>query len=308
MKVFAGLVVAASATVDRIRTENWWPANLNAPHCGCQLIIDPADHGGYINSTCTLKFPYADQANYGRVAAGDPHFVSVASSYMVGRDRTVGPDGFKFTGFDEVSNPDVLDILVFYEHADCARGGSIDGRSIDEIPDLEQSQIWEVYNVTEAQGPAMCEYVLDCEDNGKPLEGVFLGNFNYDIARSVQTYTVPVYGLEQGEIATFNIKDYYGEPANCMNAESHHGHGFVDDKSSCSDNTTCGNTIIYKQNEDHNGLLEYFQFEPVSPTNNPFCWAQPLHHVDDYQWQTPSPWDTQQDFIRTQPEDEDEEE
>jgi len=276
MKVFAGLVVATSAISNRIRTENHWPGNSNAPHCGCNLVFDAAEAmpaGGYINSTCSLSFPYP---------AEDPHFVSVASSYMLGRERQNGPDRFMFTGFDEVSNPDVLDILVFYEEIDCPKD--------------------------ENETAKYCQYELECVDNGEPHKGVFLGNFNYDIARSVQTYTVPVYGLEQGEIATFNIKDYYGEPANCMNAKSHHGHGFVDDKSSCSDNTTCGNTIIYEQNEDHNGLLEYFQFEPVSPTNNPFCWALPLHHVDDYKWLTPSPWDTQQDFIRTHEDEEEEEE
>jgi len=46
----------------------------------------------------------------------------------------------------------------------------------------------------------------------------------------------------------------------------------------------------------HQGLLEYFQFEPVSPTNNPVCFSLPYHHIDDYQWQTPSPWDTQQAY------------
>jgi len=263
MKVFTGFVVAASAISNRVGDPpNSWPANDHAPHCGCNAVVDPEQYGGWINKTCTITFPYASE---------DPHFVSVASSYMLGRDRQAGPDGFKFTGFDEVSNPDVLDILVFYEEIDCPRD------------DNETAKY--------------CDYDLKCEDE-RPEPGVYLGNFNYDIARSVQTYTVPVYGLEQGMTANFNIFDYYGEPANCMNAESHHGHGFVDERSSCSDNTTCGNTIIYKQNEEHNGLLEYFQFEPVSPTNNPYCWALPLHHVDDYKWLTPSPWDTQEEFVQ----------
>jgi len=217
---------------------------------------------------------------------------------VVGRDKVnVGPDGFKFTGFDEVSNPDVLDILVFYEHADCAR----EGRSIDEIPDLPQERIWEVYNLTIPQRAALCGYELTCVDNGSALEGVFLGNFNYDIARSVQTYTVPVYGLEQGETVTFEIRDYNNDTNWCHSAQSHVGHGFVRDDSCSPSNDTCGNIITYTQNSEHNGLLEYFSFEPVSPVNSPGCWDKPLHHVHDHQWQTPSPWDTQEIFVQPRP-------
>ena len=188
--------------------------------------MDPSEYGGYINSTCTIRFPYADPINFGRSDQADPHFTSIASTYMVGRNRGLGPDGFKFTGFDEVSNPDVLDILVFYEEADCARYPE---RSIEELPkhggDLPQDEWWEVFNVTEAQGPAMCSYVLECVPNGSALPGVHLGNFNYDIARSVQTYTVPIYGLEKWEKVTFPITDYYDRPNYCINPLAHHGHG-----------------------------------------------------------------------------------
>jgi len=289
MKVFAGLIVAASATTDRIETLNGWPANPDAPHCGCQIIIDPAQYGGYVNGTCTLRFPYADQSRFGRTANQDPHFVSVASAYMVGRNSDPGPDGFKFTGFDEVSNPDVLDILVFYEKEDCYNT-NVD---VDTIPDIPQDEIYLIYN---NQTDAMCEYVMECEDYGSALPGVHLGNFNYDIARSVQTYTVPIYGLGKGESATFNILDYYGEENRCMNPLAHHGHGTA---SGCSTNTTCSNQLTFDHDQDHNGLLEYFQFEPVSLINAPSCALMPEHHTEDYTWYTPSPWDTQEDFAPT---------
>merc|ERR1712113_885354 len=82
------------------------PGNSNAPHCGCQIIADNADFGqGPINSTCEVSFGFG---------SGVPHFVSVASSFMVGRDGGT----FKFTGYDEVTNPEKMDILVFYEDAD----------------------------------------------------------------------------------------------------------------------------------------------------------------------------------------------
>merc|ERR1712021_187745 len=95
--------------------------------------------------------------------------------------------------------------------------------------------------------------------------------------------------------ATFTIVDYYNEANNCMNAEAHHGHGTA---SGCSTNSTtgCSNVLTFKHDEGHQGLLEYFQFEPVSPTNNPVCFSLPYHHINDYQWQTPSPWDTQQAY------------
>ena len=33
--------------------------------------------------------------------------------------------------------------------------------------------------------------------------------------------------------------------------------------------------------------------------NAPAC-AMPVHHEDDYKWDTPSPWDTQENFAPTQ--------
>merc|ERR1712035_288485 len=76
----------------------------------------------------------------------------------------------------------------------------------------------------DAQKEALCDYEVKCEEDGF-VPGVHLGNFNYDIARSVQTYTVPIYGLEKGESATFTLKDYYGDDNNCMNALAHSGPG-----------------------------------------------------------------------------------
>ena len=219
---------------------------------------------------------------------------------MVGRNRDdienkiYGPDAFRFTGFDEVSNPDALDILVFYEAADCARPD----RDIAEVPDLPHSERWEVRNLSSTQLDAMCEFDLECVPNGSALPGVYLGNFNYDIARSVQTYTVPIYGLEKDESATFLITDYDYEDNYCMLADVHQGHGTV---SGCSNNVTgeCSNAITFKHDKDHNGLLEYFQFEAVSLVNNPFCVEMPKHHEDDYKWKTPSPWDTQENSQST---------
>ena len=172
---------------------------------------------------------------------------------MVGRNRDdidnriFGPDAFRFTGFDEVSNPD-----AFYEAADCARPD----RDIEEVPDLPHSERWEVRNLSSTQLDAMCEFDLECVPNGSALPGVYLGNFNYDIARSVQTYTVPIYGLPKYESATFEITDYYNDENDCMNPLAHHGHGTA---SGCSKppnatipDTQCSHSLTFFHDQGKN--------------------------------------------------------
>ena len=267
MKVLAGLAATASAVSKKSTTvypfqslkepvidylQAWFPANPQAPYCGCQAALDPSlvalPAGGYINSTCRIRFPYAENQNYGKTDSQDPHFVSVASSFVVGRERSPNDsDDFYFTGFDEVSNADVLDVLVFYDRDDCFAPGFSEA----DVAEMEQHRVWEAYNISEAQGQAMCEFEIECHQHDGPLEGAFLGNFNYDIARSVQTYTVPVYGLHQGEEMEVNIMSYENEPNHCMNAAAHSGHGFA---IGCSLNATatsdavCSNQIVFTQN------------------------------------------------------------
>ena len=161
---------------------------------------------------------------------------------MVGRERLIEGSKFKFTGYDEVTNPDTLDILVFYEQEHCCAEGK-DCMSIP--PETDQSKVWEFYAMEDDQKNALCDYQLTCEDTGF-VEGVHLGNFNYDIARSVQTYTVPIYGLEKGQTAQFTLKDYYEADNNCMNALAHEGHGTA---AGCSSNTTCSNVLEFSHNE-----------------------------------------------------------
>ena len=163
---------------------------------------------------------------------------------MVGRERdAVNGSKFKFTGYEEVSNKDVLDILVFYEENHCYNA--------DMGPPTEMgppdSENWLRYNLTGTQMDMLCKIELSCVDTGF-VGGVHLGNFNYDIARSVQTYTVPIYGLEKGEEATFKLRDYYDQPNNCMNALAHSGHGTA---SGCSTNSTdgCSNELTFAHDQ-----------------------------------------------------------
>ena len=232
MKVIAGLVATTLAN-------NGWIANTDAPHCGCQIFHDES----VINKTCSVQFSYPTA--YGNDGNVDPHFVSVASTYMVGRDRS-DPNGskFKFTGYDEVTNPNQLDILVFYEQAHCCAPGKDCVNT--NFTAIDQSTIWEYFAMDDDQKAALCDYKVVCDDTGF-VEGVHLGNFNYDIARSVQTYTVPIYGLEKDQTAQFTLKDYNNEDNNCMNALAHEGHGIA---GGCSSNSTgtpsdCSNVITF---------------------------------------------------------------
>jgi len=232
MKVIAGLVATTLAN-------NGWQANFDAPHCGCQIFHDES----VINKTCSIKFTYPGK--YGS-AGDDPHFVSVASTYMVGRGSADdGSSLFQFTGYDEVTNPNQLDILVFYEQDHCFRADRAEEAKNTNFSAIDQSTVWEYYAMDDEQKGDLCNYELVCDDTGF-VPGVHLGNFNYDIARSVQTYTVPIYGLEKGQKATFTLKDYNGDDNNCMNALAHEGHGTAD---GCSSNTTCANTISFSHNE-----------------------------------------------------------
>ena len=267
MKVLAGLAATASAVSKKSTTvypfqslkepvidyfQAWFPANPQAPYCGCQAALDPSlvalPAGGYINSTCRIRFPYAENQNYGKTDSQDPHFVSIASSFVVGRERIANDiDDFFFTGFDEVSNADVLDILVFYDQDDCFA----EPYTAENLASMPEDERYLAYAMSDEQGEAMCNFEIQCFQHDGPLEGTFLGNFNYDIARSVQTYTVPVYGMIQGEEMEVNIMSYENEPNHCMNAAAHSGHGFA---IGCSLNATatsdavCSNQIVFTQN------------------------------------------------------------
>ena len=89
-----------------------------------------------MNNTCRLSFPYARDWGYGRDVIDsngnvrrsyDPHFVQVSSSFAVGREYTqfnpregwetgspTYTSEFVFTGYDTVSNPNVIDIVSIY--------------------------------------------------------------------------------------------------------------------------------------------------------------------------------------------------
>merc|ERR1712003_427013 len=171
MKVLASFVAATLAS------KSEWEANPDAPHCGCQIILDQES----INKTCSINFKYP--LTYSTDERNDPHFVSVASTYMVGREKdSIAGSQFIFTGYDEVTNPTTLDILVFYEKDHCCAPGKDCVNT--NFTAIDQATHWEYFAMDDAQKEALCDYEINCVDSGF-VPGVHLGNFNYDIARSV---------------------------------------------------------------------------------------------------------------------------
>lgn len=107
-----------------------------------------------INSTCTAKF--AEDKTI--------HFLSVASSYVLGRSR---PDNeFLWTGYSGLSHENLHDILYFFEPENCINSDGF-------------------YNITMTEATGHVPEIA-CVDEGAPIGGLHLGNFAFDIARSVQ--------------------------------------------------------------------------------------------------------------------------
>ena len=172
-----------------------------------------------MNNTCRLSFPYARDWGYGRDVIDsngnvgrsyDPHFVQVSSSFAVGREYTqfnpregwetgspAYTSEFVFTGYDTVSNPNVIDIVVFYNEGDCMRhddpfyrgqeGGDYPYVSggYPTVPEgVTDGYPWR--NMTgiqvtgiEGEMAGLCDIELICDE--PQAEGVRLGTFNYDV-------------------------------------------------------------------------------------------------------------------------------
>jgi len=331
------------ATAARIVTKTPWIGNQDAPNCGCQIIIDPLDQPGwdYISNTCRLSFPYARDWGYGRTmtdASGrqaqnyDPHFVQVSSSFAVGRQyqQFTARDGwstgdpmfsseFMFTGYDAASNPNVIDIVVFYHESDCMRhdddaaradgtaqfpylnddlipsapsGGDIDPESYRNLTSTQ------VYGDGDIGG--LCSINLVC--NEEQVGGVRLGTFNYDLdsAENRQSYSIGIHGLEAGEEQELVMKDYQNEPFYCGATRPHNGHGSAVGCSSAftgdAESDTCSNIVTFTHDQAHMGLLEYLNVDAVDPVNNPHCMSIPTGQNEPIEWQTPSHWDTQNEI------------
>ena len=284
------LVAAQNDDASKAKDTVYWPANRDAPHCGCQITYDLTmpenDDYQYADRTCQIQF------HYGRDMTDKkpPHFVSIASAFAVGRGDTER-DVFKFTGIPKLSNDKGLHILVFYDEMECINADSLlPETDIHLVDDYEL--LAHYYNLTDTQTKNLCSHTISCNDEAPKgtnnEDGIFVGNFNYEVQQNRQTYSVPIFGLAPGDSTTITLYDYGNERLNCNNPQSHNGHGTAD---GCTDEFTCRHSIQVHHDEKHKGMLQYITFEPTSADTTPQCFDDEDEELK-YQWKTPSPWDT----------------
>jgi len=214
-----------------------------------------------INSTCIAQF-----------TGKKVHMISVASSFAIPELSDVNADKYAWTGFDGNSHENLHDILVFFEPESCCEG-YLDG--VCPLP----------YNAT-IPDVADDSPAIVCTDNGSADPNVRLGNFNYDIARSVQRYNVPVKNLGQGIVSTIQVNGQNEVPLKVQNVSAHHGHG---DANVNGEDCNPDGTIIFQAGLEHEGDLEYFQFELCDADCHANEEGGPLN---DYCFEVPSPWAT----------------
>jgi len=258
MLPFSLLFVAAYAT-EEADMYNCWPANEHAPYCGCQLITRDYD---MINATCSATFS----------GNAKVHMFSVASSYAVPEQSDSLNDYFVWTGYDGLSHENLHDIIYFFEKEACY--------------DSSYDPVW--YNISmpdaDYKPTISCVPYTDMSGDEVAWPGPRLGNFNYDIGRSVQQYNMPIYGLDQGQTVTVTVNQMAEstiQGLELMNVTAHHGHGTA----TAADCANAG-TFVYTQNADHQGELEYATFSLCDSA----CWPDV---PNDYCFNVPSSWDSQ---------------
>jgi len=212
-----------------------------------------------INGTCTATFADDKQV----------HMMTVASAFIIGRGAggtaNANDNTYLWTGYDGMSHNKLLDIIYFFERENCIANG--------------------LYNLTMDQSTGFIPEI-ECVDNGAPVDGLRLQNFVYDLARSVQTYRVGIYGLEPDQVATVQISDYSGSALELRDITADNGHGVV-----TGENCTNNGAFTYQLDPtgQHQGWLEYASFNLCEGQFD--CWetgSQP----DDYCFRIPSPWDS----------------
>ncbi|CAG5109872.1 Oidioi.mRNA.OKI2018_I69.chr2.g4347.t1.cds [Oikopleura dioica] len=274
MKVAAAFIALTHATEDPdTNGPNCWPANEHAPHCGCQWITRDYQ---MINHECTLEFD---------APANVIQMLTVASSFPIPNATDLDANSYTWTGIEGMSHDNKHDIVYFFRRDQCWE---------EKLnPDTNETELVPV-NMT-AAAETWASPSLDCVENadGEPHPGPLLGNFNYDIARSHQQYNLPIYGLDRWDDAErkrrgadiawieINSHTYPGDLPKyevlIQNVTAHHGHGSVthDD---CT--TNAFQYDVMDANGNHNGWLEYAQFELCEPDLS----------AGDYDYTVPSSW------------------
>lgn len=258
MKIAAAVVALTHATQDPDQF-NCWPANGDAPLCGCQWIT--RDHQ-MVNQVCHLQFDGVPEDYL--------QMLTVASSYPLPQRSVVQDNSYYWTGFSGLSHWNLHDIVYFVRSKHCDPGS-------EEFPNADY------FN------PADFKPTLSCTDVGVPTnetgEFPLLGNFNYDVARSHQSYNLPIYGLQADQTAIINIESHNvetDEDANFVsirNVTAHHGHGTITNSAE-----ECDAEFLFTLTS-HLGELEYANFYLC---DDPTVSGEAA--LGDYRYNVPSSW------------------
>ena len=132
-----------------------------------------------INQVCELQFPNAPRDYL--------QMLTVASSFPLPQRTNVDRNEYFWTGFPGLSHDNLHDIVYFIRD------------------DLCNATIFD-YHAEENKPILNCnEFDVSLNETGElPL----LGNFNYDVARSHQSYNLPIYGMEADQTAVINIDSH----------------------------------------------------------------------------------------------------
>lgn len=267
MKLAAAVLAVTHATQDPDMI-NCWIANDNAPHCGCQMITREKN---MIGKKCELDFE--EDSIFG---PDDIAMITVASSFPMPEDTDLLENRYVWTGFEGLSHENLHDIVWFFRPEICPDSEDMtrsDGQTAVNLTRYEQND--GAFNFE-------CPDFPDAQDLNDSLP--LLGNFNYDIARSHQSYNLPIYGLEAGQTALVLVESHWAdidtEHVSVRNVTAHHGHGIH------ADTDECDHEFTFTLN-DHLGELEYVNFylceDPtVSKEASP----------GDYEYTVPSSWTT----------------
>jgi len=267
MKIAAAFVALTHATEEDDQI-NCWPANDNAPHCGCQMITR---EWNMIGNKMELDF-HDEVVDDDAIA-----MLTVASSFPFPEETKLDSNQYFWTGFQGLSHENLHDIVWFFRPEICpytkneTTGVWLDRNGDPARIDLDSFMAGENFDL---YSEPLDEGFLN---DSLPL----LGNFNYDIARSHQSYNLPIYGLQADQTAVINIDshniDMTGNPVSVRNVTAHHGHGDADDVTECDQEFTFTLT-------DHLGELEYVNFylceDPTVGGEND----------GDYSYNVPSSW------------------
>jgi len=235
-----------------------------------------------VGEMCTLTFPNAPEDFL--------QMLTVASSFPIPMESDLKLNTYIWTGIQGLSHQNLHDIVYFLRKEQC------------DLFDFDDA----------ANKP-----VLSCADIPDPGPGYhplapylpLLGNFNYDVARSHQSYNLPIYGLITDnplEVRVLNHSVNTGLDDNLVairNVTAHHGHGSV------TDHTICDNLFEYTLNVDdkppgtigHHGELEYANVSVLKMFSLKIiaqfylCDDPTVSKKDapgDYEYNVPSSWTT----------------